>query len=210
MLWTAQTRSRRSSATSPLVVSSDATAGANLPQHSVAPTHADVTEVFKAPGPAWDQGDIVEAVYFPGPDCKLPAVLVTPACDLEHGSPTDLWTFVALRPDAEVAGDIVQEQGSARGSLSQLMKQRYYRYHWLPVSIGASLGHVADFAIVTSLPMGEITKSARRLYSMNSSWREQLPARYAAYIGRIGVDDYGKSETQAHLDRLLGSVSKKS
>ena len=169
-----------------------------------------MTEVVKAPGPAWDQGDIVEAVYFPGTDGKLPAVLITPACDLENGSPTDLWTFVALRPDTEVAGDIVAEHGSPKGALSQLMKQRYYRYHWLPVTIGTNQGHVADFTIVTSLPMGEVTKSAKRLNSMNSSWREQLPSRYAAYIGRIGVDDYTKSETQAHLDRLQSSVPKKS
>ena len=190
--------------------SSDATGGANRPsQPHTAPPHAGVTEVFKAPGVAWDQGDIVDAVYFPGPDSKLPAVLVTPACDLEHGSATDLWTFVALRPDAEVAGDLVEEHGSPKSSLSQLMKQRYYRYHWLPVSIGTIPGHVADFAMVTSLPMGEVTKAAKRLYSMNSSWREQLPTRYAAYIGRIGVDDYSKSETQSHIDRLLGGLPKK-
>ena len=189
--------------------SSGATAGASQQPAGLAAAHAAVTEVFKTPGPTWDQGDIVEAVYLPGPDCKLPAVLVTPACDLEHGSATDLWTFVALRPDVEVAADIVRELGSPKGSLSQLMKQRYYRYHWLPVSIGASLGHVADFGIVTSLPMGEVTQSARRMYSMNSSWREQVPARYAAYIGRVGVVDYTKDEAQTHLDRLLQDVSKK-
>jgi hypothetical protein len=168
-----------------------------------------VTEVFKTPGPAWDQGDIVEAVYFPGPDCKLSAVLVTPACDLEHGNATDLWTFVALRPDVDVAAAIVKEQSSPKSSLSQLMKQRYYRYHWLPVNIGAYPAHVADFGIVTSLPMGEVTQSAKRLYSMNSSWREQVPARYAAYIGRVGVVDYTTEETQAHLDRLVQNVSRK-
>lgn len=182
---------------------------------------------FRAPRPSWDQGDIVQDVYFPGPDSKLPAVLVTPACDLEQGK-VSLWTFVGLFPDTAVVREIVQrekgslpvdedglvvqpsarQRGHLEKKLQELMTQRYYRYHWLPLKIGNEHGHVADFSFVTSLPIEEIQGKTVRLFSMNSSWREELPARFAAYMGRVGVEEYSQAELGGHLQRLVGTAVK--
>lgn len=223
MRWKALTSSRNNSAISQPGTSTEGTAG-----HSEStPRLPHLSEPFSTPRPSWDQGDIVDGVYFPGPDAKLPAVLVTPACDLEQEK-VSLWTFVALFPDTAVAGDIVQrEKGSLpvgedglvsqpttkqrthlERKLRELMTQRFYRYHWLPLKIGDQTGHVADFSFVTSLPSAEVSKKAARLFSMNSSWREEVPARFAAYIGRVGVEDYPAETSSGHLERLVGSVVK--
>jgi hypothetical protein len=167
----------------------------------------------------------VDRVYFPGPDTKLPAVLVTPACDLEQEK-VSLWTFVALFPDTTVAKSIVdresgsfsvdknglvlspsaRQRGHLERKLEELMKQRYYRYHWLPLQLEDHDGHVADFSFVTSVPADEVRTKAVRVASMNSSWREELPAHFAAYIGRVGVEDYPPQTSTTHLQRLVGSV----
>jgi hypothetical protein len=182
-----------------------------------------VSAPFSTPGDDWDQGDIVAAAYFPGLDSKLPAVLVTPACDLEHEK-VALWTLIALFPDTLVAKDIVRREGESLGTnrdgllvgptpkqvshlerkIRDLMRQRFHRYHWLPVRINDQAGHVADFSCVTSLPVDEVRLEAQRLFSMNSSWREELPARYAAYIGRVGVDDCPDAES--HVGRLVADI----
>lgn len=62
----------------------------------------DLAAAVAAPDASWDQGDIVDGVYFAAFDKSMPAVLVTPACDIEQDK-VDLWTFVALFPDVDVA-----------------------------------------------------------------------------------------------------------
>jgi len=218
--WRVQTSSHSNSASSRREASSEGTAG-----RSQAPGIPHLSPPFCTPRPSWDQGDIVESVYFPGPDSRLPAVLVTPACDLEQEK-VSLWTFVALFPDIAIAKEVAKrEKGSLlvddsglvslqsgkqrahlERKLQELMKQRFSRYHWLPITIGKEDGHVVDFSVVTSLPSEEVHTRAVRIASMNSSWREELPARFAAYIGRVGVDEYPPEESARHLERLVGGI----
>lgn len=183
---------------------------------------ASVSDVLGVCGAAWDQGDIVDRVYFACMDSVTPGILLTPACDIEHEK-VDTWTFVALFPDVDVARAITQRhtagwtrsQGgtfsnSQRGSLErtfrELMMQRIPRYHWVPVRIGASEAHVADFTRITSIPVEEIKEGARRLATLRSSFREQLPARYASYMARVGTSDILPAEIDLHVRRLLGFI----
>lgn len=179
------------------------------------------------PRDQWDQGDIVEAVYFAAFDRRMPAVLVTPSCDVEQAK-VDLWTFIALFPDVDLARQVVDADtsdwqatrdgdgrlklsGKKRKSLKrillQLLSHRYPRYHWLPVQVGGSPAQVADFSCVSSLPAQEIRATGRRVASLRSSWREQLPARYAAFMGRVGTDDFLSDEVDTHLARLVDAFS---
>ncbi len=181
----------------------------------------DLSRAIAQPGERWDQGDIVDGVYFAAFDKSMPAVLVTPACDIEQEK-VDLWTFVALFPDVDVARATVSKElaswraggGSVstkqRTSLANtvrgLITQRLPRYHWLPVTIGASAGHVADFSCVTALPVAEVKERTARLVTLRSSWREQLPARYAAYMARVGTQDFKEEAVVAQIDRLVAAV----
>ena len=180
-----------------------------------------------SPGPSWDQGDIVDAVYFAAVDRPLPGVLVTPACDI-YQDKVDLWTFVALFPDIDVTRAILHpearqwgiaedESGRLRGltgnqriqaerRILELVTQRYPRYHWVPVPIAAHEAYVADFSYVTSVPAEEARRSSTRIARLQSSWREQLPARYVAFMGRVGTADLSSSFLDAHTARIKKAV----
>ena len=175
---------------------------------------------FGPPGPDWDQGDIVDAVYFAAIDKQMPAVLVTPSCDVEQGK-VELWTFIALFPDVEVARAVVAkdvEQWNAGGvfsskqraslgkALDGLIKQRLPRYHWTPVAVGDSPAQVADFSCVSALPVAEVKTTATRLATLRSSWREQLPARYASFMARVGTVDFKEAEIALAVDRLVKAI----
>jgi hypothetical protein len=167
----------------------------------------------------------VDSVYFAATDDSGPAVLVTPACDIEQDK-VRLWTLVRLYSDAEVARAISEPDvstwlsGSKDGKLSrsqteslgkrmkELIGQRYPRYHWVPIKIGDHTAHIADFSCVTCLPADEV-KKATRVGRLNSSWREQLPARYVAYMGRVGTTDFKGDELTAHVERLATGVAKR-
>src|SRR4051812_28826256 len=103
------------------------------------------------PRPHWDQSDIADGIYFAALDQKLPAVLLTPACDIEQEK-VSLWTLAALFPDAEVvrqlfASEIADWSRDAGGRLElskgkretlrkkvwQLVDHKFPRYHWLPI-----------------------------------------------------------------------------
>lgn len=186
------------------------------------PETADLAASLAKPAPAWNQGDVVESVYFAAFDKSMPGVLVTPACDVEQEK-VDLWTLVALFPDAEVARAIVaktlaewkvgagnpptnkQRQALAK-DLRALVTQRLPRYHWIPVRIGESPAHVADFSAVTALPVAEVKGKAARVATLQSSWREQLPARYAAFMARVGTVDFKEDALSAEIERLVNAA----
>ncbi len=184
-------------------------------------SEVDLFASLALPGEKWDQGDIVEGVYFAAFDKKIPAVLVTPACDIEQEK-VDLWTFVALFPDVEVAKDCVAKElaewklvaaapsKNQRNALSKalrgLVTQRLPRYHWIAVSIGEAAAHVADFTCVTALPVAEVKGEATRVATLRSSWREQLPARYAAFMARVGTVDFKDDALAGEIERLVDAV----
>jgi len=89
--------------------------------------------------------------------------------------------------------------------VDRMMKQQYPRYHWIPVKLATVDGHVADFAFVTSLAASEVRRLTR-MASLVSSWREQLPARYVAYMGRVGTEDSPPEELKAHRDRIVAGL----
>lgn len=171
---------------------------------------------------SWDQGDIVDGVYFAAFDKKMPGVLVTPACDIAQEK-VDLWTFVGLFPDIDVAKASVakeleewnlppgtppsrKQRSSLAKALGFLIAQRLPRYHWIPVTIGEVTGHVADFTCVTALPAAEVKGGAKRVATLLSSWREQVPARYAAFMARVGTVDFDDATVNAEIERLVSGV----
>jgi hypothetical protein len=185
---------------------------------------ASLSDAICEPGGDWDQGDVVDAVYFAATDCSRPGVLVTPACDIEQDK-VELWTFVALYKDDEVARSLVAKdlegwQRAANGAplskkqreslakkVRELIDHRFGRYHWIPVVLDGHPAHVADFSCVNSLPADEVRAKARRIATLTSSWREQLPARYSSYMARVGTLDFRREEIDPQVDRLVRSLA---
>ncbi len=89
--------------------------------------------------------------------------------------------------------------------VDRLMRQQYPRYHWIPLKVAEVDGHVADFTFVTSMMSTEV-RQLTRVASLESSWREQLPARYVAYMGRVGTEDTPPQELKTHRDRIVAGL----
>ena len=149
-------------------------------------------------------------------------MLVTPSCDVEQEK-VDFWTLVALFPDVDVAKAVVAKdleswnvasgavvskgQRQALGkALRNLVEQRLPRYQWVPVGIGDARAHVADFTCITAVPVNEVKTKSRRLATLRSSWREQLPARYAAFMARVGTLDLNDDVLTQTIERLIADV----
>lgn len=170
------------------------------------------------PSTQWDQGDIVEGAYFGALDTRLPAVLLTPACDIDHGK-ADAWTLVALFPDLEVARALCEsdlkdwdrtalsknQTKTLSNTLRGLITQRFPRYQWMPLHLAGSDGYVADFTMVQALPAEEV-KTLKRVGTVESRWKEQMAYRYSSYSGRVGTDDHDEADIALHVERLLGSI----
>jgi hypothetical protein len=179
---------------------------------------ASLSHATREPGDVWDQGDVVEGVYFAALDATRPGVLVTPACDIEQEK-VDLWTFVVLYKDEEVAQALLAKdlEGWRKGGgtltkgqrdavakkVRELIDHRFGRYHWIPVGIADHPAHVADFSCVSSLPADEVRKDARRVAALTSSWREQLPARYSSFMARVGTTDFKREELDPQVERIV-------
>lgn len=186
-------------------------------------------EMLTVAPPRIDQSVILESVYFYALDDHFRAVVLTPACDLEQGKAelitvaalVNAWDLVAelLATDwvkqglTEESGRLVDRsrlssgnQKWLAGQLRRMMKQQFPRYHWISPQTDSDAPFVVDFQIVGCLAMEEV-EPITRLGVLVSPYREQLPSRYAAYMGRIGTPDLepevAEREIQAGIDVLF-------
>jgi len=158
-----------------------------------------------------DQSVVLKSLYFFALDEYFDAVVLTPACDIEQGKAelitstalVSAWTLIAqlLKTDWKKE-NLVDDDGRAiaRAALTntkrkwlanqvkQLMRQQFPRYHWLGPLKDGSDPLIADFQILSCISIDE-ARSAERIGVLVSPFREQLPTRYAAYMGRIGTPD---------------------
>lgn len=162
------------------------------------------------------QGAIVRNVLFTVTDSSEYGFLLTPECDLEQEK-AETVVFVAVF-DAlllfqdfargiagltETSGAFVANprdgSGRLRDKISDIQNQRVQRYHWLQPLPGTDMPLVADFQYLSCLS----TDSARTLSviaNIVDPVRAAVATRYAAYVGRIGVDDPDKDAQKAWLD----------
>jgi hypothetical protein len=156
-----------------------------------------------------DQGLILDGVYFYAIDEVRPAFVLTPACDIAQQK-ADFLQVSAVWEAREVLQEFVQDPwrkhlSKADGTLlngplsknkedwlvdriKELIAQRFQRWHWLAPIPGTASPLVIDFQLVQSVSFPDLTH-ARILAELASPFREQVPARYAAYMGRVGTPD---------------------
>ena len=73
--------------------------------------------------------------------------------------------------------------------LKNYLKNRVYRYHFLPKLNGILDNSFIDFQVVQTFSIEELIKH-KKTAVLKSPWRESIPARYAAYSVRIGTPDF--------------------
>lgn len=172
-----------------------------------------------------DQGAIVEGVYFYAIDEVFHGVVLTPTCDIAQNkaellvlcAAINAWDLVSdlIKTDWKndglvsdtgeliAAADLSQgKRKTLRDKIQRLMRQQFPRYHWLaPIADGKD-PLIADFQILACVAPEEID-SARIVASLESPFREQVPTRYAAYVGRIGTPDIPPSVQDEWVDAGL-------
>jgi hypothetical protein len=136
-----------------------------------------------------DQGVILDSVFFYGLQTDCAALVLTPTCDFAQQK-AEFIQLCAARTASEFFGAIAKR---ANEFLEQLMTQRFPRYHWLVPLPGTTVPLILDFQSVQSVPW-EFLEQARIVGQLVSPYREQVPARYAAYMGRVGTPDHSPTD----------------
>jgi hypothetical protein len=175
------------------------------------------------------QSVILDGVSFYSTDEVTLGIVLTPACDFEQKK-VDLVQICQLRDAIETIGLLIRDDWNKSGlvdsngnpipgplsntkrndfseKLRALIGQRFPRYHWLPPLPGSKRPLIADFQNVASL-LPEDLESAPIIAGLESPYRESVPTRYAAYMGRVGTPDYPKAEAQEWIDRIIETLFK--
>ena len=135
-----------------------------------------------------DQGSIVEFGGFEEFYAGSCAVVITPRCDIEHKA-----DFVAVCVVADPRGILARRaalntSGKRSRFIEDVLKAQAQRYHWLEAFGGFTEGAIVDFQLVTAVTP-DVLAPDTVLEQLTSPYCEQLCARYAAYMGRVGVPD---------------------
>jgi hypothetical protein len=174
-----------------------------------------------------DQYVILGDVYFHGIDESHPGLILTPNCDFAQEK-CDLVHACALRDAWYVIEQFIRGEWSEiklvgsdgqlipsplpsgkrkalAASIKQLIKQRLPRYHWLVPLPGTTVPQVLDFQVVGSVDLLEI-QGATILAQLASPYGEQISARYASYMGRIGTDDFADAEIDGWISTAISTL----
>jgi len=163
-------------------------------------------------------------VYFYGTDETTLGIVLTPACDFEQKKAELIqlcqlrdaldWIAILIQHDwrklgllnangSRIAGPLsVNKTNDLSDKLRSIIGQRFPRYHWLPPLVGSKRPLIADFQSVTSLTQEDL-EGAQIVAALESPYREALPTRYAAYMGRVGTPDYPVAHVQEWVDRTI-------
>lgn len=175
--------------------------------------------MYEADPPArLQQGCLVQDLYFDATGEEQDAVTLSPACDFENAK-AQFATFICLRSFSDFLPAALQgwwkdaqlpEPGAApskskmkalRGHLKKLVNGQYPRYHWFD-AVGDVGPWVADFQLVSCVPQEDF-EELKLIAKLSSKYMEQLPSRWVAYAGRIGVPD----RPDEHFEAVVATAS---
>jgi hypothetical protein len=157
------------------------------------------------------QGDIVKSLYFDQLEADIPALCLTPACDLaeqkDGRKKADYVLFTPIFLDTEFIPRAIKENYSIdietlnseqkapsnsqkdkiRPFIKSLVGDNNIRYFWI-WNENKNKGYVVDFQFVQTIKLEDALK-LKRAYSLNSSYKERIASKYGSYMGRIGTED---------------------
>lgn len=161
-----------------------------------------------------DQGDVFADIHFSAIDAHVNAVVITPACDLEHQK-THFVKFISAVPLDMVLKIIADSVGIAESTFqseieispsqfSKLLKALHRntrgdflpRYYMLPECQGRLAPLYLDFQRTFVIPFRQLAEEylGSRVTRIISPWREQIVAQYSGYCARVGVPSYSDDE----------------
>jgi len=169
-----------------------------------------------------DQGDVFVDIYFAATAERVNAVVISPACDLEHNK-ADFVKFISTVSFELVAKNIllhhsrIDESDFASGQAinktkydsaintlkSNINGNLLPRYYFLPSYSDSFADSYLDFQKVFVLQVQQVFDSyiANRITRIASPWREQIAERYSGYSGRVGTPDYSEDDLRSLLTK---------
>lgn len=161
-----------------------------------------------------DQSTILRNVYFYGIDELCIGLVLTPTCDFAQNK-VELVQVCALIPAWDFIREMLQTDWKnfnsdkkikdIQGKVKELIRLRFPRYHWFAPLPNTTIPLIGDFQNVTSLPFLELEK-LEIIAELISPYREQVPARYAAYMGRVGTPDFSDNNIQEWLEASVKTL----
>lgn len=161
-----------------------------------------------------DQGVILHDVYFYSSDAKHYGLVLTPTCDFAHDK-VEAVQLCALRPAWDVIRDLLSDEWASlnppsssgkikdlRSRIESIVKNKLPRYHWFAPLPNTEVPLIGDFQYITSLQFEE-AKNLGIVAELVSPYREQVPARYAAYMGRVGTPDYETASVESWINTSM-------
>jgi hypothetical protein len=168
--------------------------------------------MYLSPAPTRiDQSVIVANVYFHAIDEVRKGLILTPRCDIAQGRAElihacalfDAWDVVEdfvrnewkkmklVNEDGTlISGPLVAtKQSDFANSLRQVIAHRMPRFHWLAPLPGESIPQILDFQVLTSVAIDELA-SKPILAGLSAPFGEEVSARYASFMGRVGTPDH--------------------
>ena len=167
-----------------------------------------------------EQSAIYQGVHFSCVQRKRLAIVLTPVCDISWG--VDHIKMAGLIPVKHVfegwlmkAKDLTKEEiagvaplgskkvkGLCKEFMQYYIRNRVYRYHFLPSYKNLFPHSFVDFHLVGSFHQDSI-RNLKKIAVLKSPWSQNVPARYAACCGRVGTREYSKQL----LDKIMTDVS---
>lgn len=168
-----------------------------------------------------EQSAIYNQVFFESVSQELPAIVLTPRCEILHPKGELLVTVSGVFPASIVFEQFLRKKGLPQDQIvgSELtpkskykgfpkefkdyyFKNRVLEFHFLPAYKGKLPHSFVDFRVVKTL-LPEELHDKNKISVLISPWRESVPARYAAYSLRVGVKDFADD----FLEDVLKDIS---
>jgi hypothetical protein len=168
-----------------------------------------------------EQSAIYNQVFFECVGQNLPAIVLTPRCDILHPRGELLLTVSGVFPASIVFEEFLRKKGLREDQIAGLeptpksnyrgfpkefkdyyLKNRTLEFHFLPAYKDKLPHSFVDFRVVKTLLSQELDDK-NKIAVLISPWRESVPARYAAYSLRVGVADFATE----FLEAVIGEIS---
>ncbi len=167
------------------------------------------------------QSAIYNNVFFECVGKELPAIILTPECEILHPTTELLVTISGVFPASQLLERFFQKNGLKLGQIigkettprkryrgivknfkEQYLANRVLEYHFLPKYKDKLENSFIDFSVVKTIAAKELSDK-EKIAVLKSPWRESVPSRYAAYTLRIGVPDF----TEDFLETVIKDIS---
>jgi hypothetical protein len=99
----------------------------------------------------------------------------------------------------------VNKKKDLHARLKELITRRFPRYHWLAPLPKTTSPLILDFQLIQTVALPHL-EGIEVIAALQSPFREEVPARYAAYMSRVGVPDFEAEQIEAWAEEAEATI----